>query len=87
METTEIKKVTNEQLAAIKEITTVREKLIHELGLNEFNQFKLKNEKAEIENYLKELDQRDSELYKQISDEHGRVSVNLENGEIVAIAQ
>jgi hypothetical protein len=86
MENIEIKKVTTEQLEAIKEIATVRENLIHDLGRNQFNQIKLKNEKAEIENYLNELDQRDAELYEQISSEYGKVSVNLETGEITSVS-
>jgi hypothetical protein len=86
MESKEIKKVTEEQLAAIKEITSLRENLIHDLGKNEFNLFKLKNERNGIENYLRELDQKDAELYKQISSVHGNVSVNLETGEIIPLS-
>ncbi len=79
-------KVSIEQLEAIREITSLREKLIHDLGQNEFNQIKLKNERAGIENYFKELDQKDAELYKQISKQYGNVSVNLETGEIIPVA-
>jgi hypothetical protein len=86
MKATEIKKVTAEQLDSIREITSIRENLIHDLGRNEFNQIKLKNEKIGIENYLMELDQKDAELYKQISDQYGKVNVNLETGEITSIS-
>lgn len=79
-------KVSPEQLEAIREITSLRENLIHDLGKNEFNQIKLKNERAGIENYLKDLEQKDADLYKQISKQFGNVSVNLETGEIIPVA-
>lgn len=75
-------KVSPEQLEAIREITSIRENLIHDLGKNEFNQIKLKNEKIKIEKDLEELDKKDSLLYQQISKQYGNVAVNLETGEI-----
>lgn len=79
-------KVAPEQLEAIREITSLRENLIHDLGKNEFNLIKLKNERTGIENYLKELDHKDAELYNQISKQYGNVSVNLETGEIIQVS-
>ena len=48
----ESKKITADQLAIVREITRKRDRLIYDLGLNEFNSLKLESEKSEIKKVL-----------------------------------
>lgn len=82
----ELNKITADQLAIIREITRKRDRLIYDLGLNEFNSLKLESEKSEIKKSLIELAQRDAEMFAEISKIHGKVEVDLETGEVRKIS-
>lgn len=82
----ELKKITADQLAIVREITRKRDRLIYDLGLNEFNSLKLESEKSEIKKSLIELAQRDAEMFAEISKVHGKVEVDLETGEVRKIS-
>ena len=82
----ESKKITADQLAIVREITRKRDRLIYDLGLNEFNSLKLESEKSEIKKSLIELAQRDAEMFAEISKVYGKVEVDLETGEVREIS-
>jgi hypothetical protein len=80
MENTETKKIAAEYIDELKEISTVGENLIHELGINEFSQLKLKKERSFIESKMAELDQREAKVFEKINLLYGKVSINIEDG-------
>ena len=82
----ESNKITADQLAIVREITRKRDRLIYDLGLNEFNSLKLESEKSEIKKSLIELAQRDAEMFAEISKVYGKVEVDLETGEVREIS-
>jgi hypothetical protein len=80
MENTETKKIAAEYIDELKEISAVGENLIHELGINEFSQLKLKKERFFIESKMTELDQREAKVFEKINLLYGKVSINIEDG-------
>jgi hypothetical protein len=80
MENTETKKIAAEYIDELKEISSIGENLIHELGINEFSQLKLKKERSFIESKMAELDQREAKVFEKVNLLYGKVSINIEDG-------
>lgn len=71
----EVKKLTEEELNAVKQIKNEYTNLALNLG-------ELELQKAELFNIQKQLFERENKLAKELSEKYGDGSINIDTGEI-----
>lgn len=77
--------ITQEELAQIQAIQQDRNKLIYQLGLIQIEKAKLKQSKAQIHQYLEDLDQDSQTLSQFLEDKYGKCSIDMSTGQITQI--
>ena len=77
----ESKKLTAEELNELKEIQMTQEGIISSLGQIETQKQILKNKKDNILNQFSTLQEKQSEVAKNLQEKYGDGNINLETGE------
>lgn len=77
------KKLTEEEIAKIKELQSGRDAIIVELGNLEAYLHEVTLRKTQLYNQLDELVKEDQKTGKELSDKYGVGSINLEKGEFI----
>ena len=74
----------------LKQISDIQESMLavkSELGQLSLNEIDLKNRRNSIEDYLKQTQESESELVKQLEKKYGKGSIDLKNGEFIPLVQ
>jgi hypothetical protein len=83
----ENKKLTEEQLTKITEIQQNYQALTQELGQIELQKLALDSRRQSAEDYLKTLQQEEKTVAEEIEKEYGKVTINLNTGELTSIEE
>jgi hypothetical protein len=88
----EVKKLTEEEIAQIKEMQSQYNKFVFELGSMEaqlaevkFHQTNIETEKSNILSDIKKLGEREKELLTTLQEKYGVGNINIETGEITPL--
>ena len=77
-------KLSKEELEQIKDIQTRMQSIRTELGQLGLAELDLKNRKTNIEDYLKQTQELESELVKSLEDAYGQGEIDTKSGEFIA---
>ena len=80
------KKLSKKELAEIGEIQTRTEAVKTELGQLGLAEIDLKNRRNNVETYLKETQDLETKLVKELEEKYGKGSIDLNNGEFIPTA-
>ena len=79
----ENKKLTQEEVAQIKNIQDRMQAVQTELGQLELAKMDLANRRKNVENYLQETRDSEAELVKELEEKYGKGTINLDTEEFV----
>jgi hypothetical protein len=79
----ENQKLTQEELATLKELQQNGQTVIEELGQIELAKFSLEQRRAKTEQFLTDLQKQEQEFIQIITSKYGIGSVNSETGEFI----
>lgn len=79
----ENKKLTQEEVAQIKNIQDRMQAVQTELGQLELAKMDLANRRKNVENYLQETRDTEAELVKELEEKYGKGTINLDTEEFV----
>jgi hypothetical protein len=79
----ENQKLTQEELATLKELQQNGQTVIEELGQIEFAKFSLEQRRAKTEQFLTDLQKQEQEFVQTITNKYGIGSINPETGEFI----
>jgi phosphopantetheine adenylyltransferase len=79
----ENQKLTQEELATLKELQQNGQTVIEELGQIEFAKFSLEQRRAKTEQFLTDLQKQEQEFIQTITNKYGIGSINPETGEFI----
>ena len=77
------KKLTQEEVAQIKNIQDRMQAVQTELGQLELAKMDLANRRKNVENYLQETRDSEAELVKELEEKYGKGTINLDTEEFV----
>ena len=76
-------KLSQEELQQIQDIQTRMQAVKTELGQLALAEIDLKNRRVNVENYLTETQDLESNLVKVLEDKYGKGSIDIQNGEFI----
>lgn len=76
-------KLSQEELQQIQDIQTRMQAVKTELGQLALAEIDLKNRRVNVENYLTETQELESNLVKVLEDKYGKGSIDIQNGEFI----
>ena len=79
----ENQKLTQEELATLRELQQNGQTVIEELGQIELAKFSLEQRRAKTEQFLTDLQKQEQEFIQTITNKYGIGSVNSETGEFI----
>jgi hypothetical protein len=79
----ENQKLTQEELATLKELQQNGQTVIEELGQIELAKFSLEQRRAKTEQFLTDLQKQEQEFIQTITNKYGIGSINPETGEFI----
>jgi len=79
----ENQKLTQEELATLKELQQNGQTVIEELGQIEFAKFSLEQRRAKTEQFLTDLQKQEQEFVQTITNKYGIGAINPETGEFI----
>ena len=79
----ENQKLTQEELATLKELQQNGQTVIEELGQIELAKFSLEQRRAKTEQFLTDLQKQEQEFVQTITNKYGIGSINPETGEFI----
>jgi hypothetical protein len=79
----ENQKLTQEELATLKELQQNGQTVIEELGQIELAKFSLEQRRAKTEQFLTDLQKQEQEFIQIITSKYGIGSINSETGEFI----
>ena len=79
----ENKKLTQEEVAQIKNIQDRMQAVQTELGQLELAKLDLDNRRKNVENYLQETRDTEADLVKELEEKYGKGTINLDTEEFV----
>lgn len=80
---TNIKKFTEEELNALKEIRRKFSDLSHKLGQNEIQRLAVDDEKVNIVKSLNETIKLEKDLAQKLLDKYGKGTIDVDSGEFI----
>ena len=78
----EVKKLTEKELKEVKQVQDKTQAAVIELGQIELAKIQLQARRASVETFLEEVAVEEKEIAKHLEESYGKVSINLESGEI-----
>lgn len=79
----ETKVLTNEEIETLKEVSNLQNNLIISLGQIEYQIFLLEFQKNNLKTEIQNIEKRNIDLGKTLTDKYGSGNINLETGEII----
>ena len=79
----ESKKIEENDLNNLKQLQTETDRLVYSLGQLYIQKEKLSNTENDLKKAIAQIEQREEELGKQLSDKYGVGTVNIEEGTFV----
>lgn len=76
-------KLSQEELQQIQDIQTRMQAVKTELGQLALAEIDLKNRRVNVENYLTETQDLETNLVKVLEDKYGKGSIDIQNGEFI----
>lgn len=77
-----VKKLTEKELKEVKQIQDKTQAAVIELGQIELAKIQLQARRESVEAFLLEVVEEEKEIAKQLEQAYGKVSINLQSGEI-----
>ena len=74
-------KFTEEELITLKNIQTKSQNATFQFGQLYLNKIKLEEQETILKNQIKELEQEEAQIAKQLSDKYGKGSIDIDTGE------
>tara|TARA_R110002153_G_scaffold13542_1_gene50240 strand:- start:9 stop:269 length:261 start_codon:yes stop_codon:yes gene_type:complete len=74
-------KFTEEELTTLRTIQTKSQNATFQFGQLYLNKLKLEEQETILKNHVKEIEQEESQVAKQLSDKYGKGSIDIETGE------
>lgn len=78
----EVKKLSQQELQQIQDVQNKTQSVIVELGQIELLKIQLKTRREDAEVFLKQLEQEEKQLAKELEATYGKGSIDLQTGEI-----
>lgn len=81
----EIKQLSQEELEQVRSIQEKHQNILLEFGQIELLKLELKDRKDNVVAYLEQVKEEEKTLSEFLEQKYGKVSINLETGEITAL--
>ena len=79
--TSNVQKFTEEELKALQSLQKQSQVATLQFGQLYLNKLRLEEQETKLKNQLKQLEQEEAEIAKQLSDKYGKGSIDIETGE------
>jgi uncharacterized protein (DUF3084 family) len=81
------KQLTPEELETLKNLQSKTSQITLQFGQLYLSKNRLEEQEAELKNYLKTLEQEESNLAKSLSDKYGNGTLDLDTGKITLVEE
>ena len=79
--TPNVQKFTEEELTTLRTIQSKSQNTTIQFGQLYLNKLRLEEQETILKNHVKEIEQEESQVAKQLSDKYGKGSIDIETGE------